>query len=178
VKPAPNKLRTLVAALTLSAAAFGTWQASEGFTDKAVIPTKGDVPTLGHGSTRWEDGRPVKMEDTITRPRAAQLARNLMSADERAFVASLPANAELHQEEFDVYMDFFGQYGSGNWRQSSMRTNIAAGRYVAACQSLLLYRKAAGYDCSTLVDRKPNKRCYGSWLRQLERHKKCMAVQS
>lgn len=178
MKPAPNKARSLVAVLTLSAAAFGAWQASEGWTGNAVIPTKGDVPTLGHGSTRWEDGRPVKMSDTITRERAAVLARNLISADERAFAASLPAGAALYQEEFDVYMDFVGQYGIGNWRASSMRTNVAAGRYVAACQSLLLYRKAAGYDCSTLIDGKPNKRCYGSWRRQLERHQKCMAAQS
>lgn len=178
MKPAQNKSRSLVAALTLSAAAFGAWQVNEGWTGTAVIPTKGDVPTIGHGSTRYEDGTRVKMGDVITRQRAAVLARNLISADERAFAASLPASAVLHQAEFDVYMDFVGQYGIGNWRSSSMRTNVAAGRYVAACQSLLLYRKAAGYDCSTLVDGKPNKRCYGSWLRQVERHKKCMAVQS
>lgn len=178
MKPAPNKARRPVAALTLSAAAFGAWQASEGWTGNAVIPTKGDVPTIGHGSTRYEDGTRVKMGDVITRQRGAVLARNLISVDERAFAASLPANAELHQEEFDIYMDFVGQYGIGNWRQSSMRTNIAAGRYVDACYSLLEYRKAAGDDCSTWVDGKPNRRCYGSWLRQIERHKKCMAVQS
>ena len=174
MKPAPNKLRTLVAALTLSAAAFGTWQASEGFTDKAVIPTKGDVPTLGHGSTRWEDGRPVKMEDTITRPRAAQLARNLISADERAFAASLPPDARLYQGEYDAYLDFVGQYGINNWRRSSMRRYVAASQYVAACDALLLYRKAAGYDCST----PGNKRCWGVWTRQLARHGQCMAAQS
>lgn len=169
-----NKARSLVAALAISAAAFGTWQKSEGFVDHAMIPTKGDVPTLGHGSTRWEDGRPVKMGETITRVRAAQLARNLMSADERAFAASLPASATLYQGEYDVYLDFLGQYGIGNWRQSSMRRNVAAGRYVAACDSLLLYRRAAGYDCST----PGNQRCWGVWTRQLARHSACMAAQS
>lgn len=168
-----KNLRIRVAALTISAAAFGTWQASEGFTSKAVIPTKGDVPTLGHGSTRYEDGTRVKMGDTITRPRAAQLARNLMNQDAKAFAASLPADAKLHQVEFDQYLDFTGQYGMGNWRASSMRSNIIKGDYVAACHSLLKYKFAAGYDCST----PGNRRCPGVWTRQLERHSKCMAAQ-
>lgn len=172
-----SKRRALVAALTISAAAFTTWTVSEGFTDRAVIPTKGDVPTIGHGSTRYEDGSRVKMGDTITRKRASDLARNLMRKDERAFAASLSADARLHQEEYDVYLDYVGQYGIGNWRQSSMRRQVSAGQYTAACQSLLKYRFAAGYDCSTMVNGKRNQRCWGVWQRQLERHQACMAVQ-
>lgn len=168
-----NKTRSLVAALTISVAAFGTWVASEGYTSGAVIPTKGDVPTIGHGSTHYESGAPVRIGDTITRPRAEQLARNLLSADERALTASLPARARLHQAEYDVYLDFIGQYGIATWRGSSMRREVAAGNYIAACSALLRYRYAAGYDCST----PGNKRCLGVWTRQLERHDKCMAAQ-
>ena len=47
----------------------------------------------------------------------------------------------------------------------------------AACAALLSYRRAAGYDCSTLVNGKPNRRCWGVWERQLKRHAKCMAAQ-
>ncbi|MDT6962895.1 glycoside hydrolase family protein [Cupriavidus sp. SZY C1] len=166
------KQRIAVAALTMSAAGFAGWQASEGFTDHAVIPTKGDVPTIGHGSTRYEDGRPVRMDDTITRERAAILARNLMTADEKRFVASLPG-VKLHQEEFDVYMDFVGQFGIGNWRASSMRRDLLMGDYVGACNALLLYKYSAGYDCST----PGNKRCYGVWTRQLDRNRKCLESQ-
>ncbi|RYG10893.1 MAG: lysozyme, partial [Burkholderiales bacterium] len=100
------------------------------------------------------------------------LARNLMNQDERQFQASLPG-AELYPEEFDLYMDFVGQYGITNWRSSSMRREILAGNYVAACHALLMWRKAAGFDCSTLG----NKRCAGVWTRQLERHKKCLEAQ-
>lgn len=167
-----SRKRIAVALLTMSAVGFGAWQASEGFTDRAVIPTKGDVPTIGHGSTRYEDGSAVRMGDTITRPRAAVLARNLMTADEKRFAASLPGVA-LHQEEFDLYMDFVGQYGIGNWRASSMRRRLLAGDYVGACHALLLYKYAAGYDCST----PGNKRCAGVWTRQLERHEKCLEAQ-
>ncbi|AZG14921.1 glycoside hydrolase family protein [Cupriavidus pauculus] len=166
------KQRIAVAALTMSAAGFAGWQASEGFTDHAVIPTKGDVPTIGHGSTRYEDGRPVRMGDKITRERAAILARNLMTADEKRFVASLPG-VKLHQAEFDVYMDFVGQFGIGNWRASSMRRDLLMGDYVGACNALLLYKYSAGYDCST----PGNKRCYGVWTRQLGRNRKCLESQ-
>lgn len=168
--------RIAVAALSISAAGFAAWQANEGFTSQAVIPTKGDVPTIGHGSTRYEDGTKVKLGDTITRERAAVLARNLMAKDEREFAASLPG-VKLHQAEYDVYLDFVGQYGVGNWRGSSMRRELLAGQYANACRALLKYRYAAGYDCSTLVDGKPNKRCWGVWDRQVQRFNKCMGAQ-
>lgn len=168
-----NRVRVAVAALTVSIAGFATWQASESFTARPVIPTKGDVPTIGHGSTRYEDGTPVRMTDPpITRQRAAVLARNLMAQDEKKFAQSLPG-VKLHQEEYDLYMDFVGQYGIGNWRASSMRRYLLAGEYRPACDALLRYRYAAGYDCST----PGNKRCAGVWTRQLQRHEKCVAAQ-
>lgn len=172
-----SKVRIAVAALALSAAGFAAWVADEGFTPSPVIPTKGDVPTIGHGSTRYEDGTPVKMTDPpITRERAAELAKHLHDEETRRFRKSLPG-VSLTQGEFDLYLDFNGQYGSGNWRSSSMRTNLLAGKYREACHALLRWRKAAGYDCSTLVNGEPNKRCWGVWTRQLERHAKCMAEQ-
>lgn len=170
------RVRVAVALLTVSAAGFATWQASESFVAKPMIPTKGDVPTIGYGSTRYEDGRPVRLSDApITRERGEVLARNLMSADEVLFRASLPG-VKLHQEEYDLYMDFVGQFGIGNWRQSSPRKHLLAGRYRAACDSLLLWKKQAGRDCSKPENWGPNG-CKGVWTRQLERHKKCLAVQ-
>lgn len=173
---ASGKGRVLAGLLTMSALAFAGWQAREGYTETAVIPTKGDVPTIGHGSTRYEDGTRVKMGDRITRKRAAELARNLSKKDERDFTATIPG-VKLNQTEFDVYIDFVGQYGIGNWRGSSMRSNLLAGNYAAACKSLLRYRYAAGYDCSTLVNGKPNKRCWGVWTRQKDRYDRCMGAQ-
>lgn len=167
-----DRQRVVVSLLTLSTAGFISWQASEGFTDHAVIPTKGDVPTIGHGSTKYEDGRPVRMGDKITRERAAVLARNLMTIDEKRFADSLPG-VRLYQEEFDVYMDFVGQFGIGNWRTSSMRKRLLTGEYSGACNALLLYKYSAGYDCST----PGNKRCGGVWTRQLERNHKCLEAQ-
>lgn len=168
-----GRKRIAAALLTVSAAGFGTWVANEGFSSAPIIPTKGDVPTIGHGSTRYEDGTRVRMTDPpITRARAEQLARNLMSADERLFRASIQGVA-LHPEEYDLYMDFVGNFGIGNWRSSSMRRHLLKGEYEQACHALLRWKYAAGYDCST----PGNKRCWGVWERQLRRHKQCLSAQ-
>ncbi|MDO9344849.1 MAG: lysozyme [Pseudomonas sp.] len=164
--------RIAVCLLSISAAGFATWQASEGLTTVAVIPTKGDVPTIGHGSTRYEDGSPVRMGDTITPQRAEILARNLNSQAEMQFAASLPG-VKLYQDEFDIYMDFVGQYGIGTWLVGSPRRDLLAGDYLQACNDLLKYKFAAGFDCST----PGNKRCAGVWTRQLQRHAKCIGAQ-
>lgn len=171
-----NKVRIAVAGLTLSMAAFVGLTAEESFTGKAVVPTQGDRPTVGFGSTFWEDGKPVKMGDTITPVRAVKLASVHLSKEENKFRASLP-DVKLTQAEYDIYVDWMYQYGSGAWLKSSMRRELLASRYRDACHAMLAYRRVANYDCSTLVNGKPNKRCWGVWVRQQERHQKCMEAQ-
>lgn len=171
-----GRVRSLAAALALSASGFAAWQASEGFSESPIIPTAGDVPTIGHGATYYEDGTPVTLDDPpITRERAAELARNLLSEDEKRFAASLPG-VLLHQEEYDLYLDFVGQFGIGNWRGSSMRRHLLAGQHRQACEALLMWRWQAGRDCA-LPDNWGPRGCKGVWVRQQERHRRCMALQ-
>lgn len=171
------KARIIVTLLTLSAAGLIAIVTQESYTDAAVIPTKGDVPTLGFGSTKREDGAPVRMGDRTDPVRALHIVQSHLSREEQSFRESLPG-VSLTQGEYDLYVDFMYQYGITNWRASSMRKRLIQGEYAAACDALLQWRKAAGYDCSTLVDGKPNRRCWGVWERQLKRHAKCMAEQT
>ena len=183
-----NLMRVAVAALTLSAAGFATWTASEGdgptsaradgvVVHHPYIPTAGDVPTIGHGSTRYEDGTPVTMADPpITRQRADQLARNLNDQAEQRFKASLPG-VLLYQGEFDLYMDWVGQFGIGNWHKpKSPRTYLLQGKHRLACEALLDWRFQAGRDCKLPQNWGP-KGCKGVWTRQKKRHADCMAMQ-
>lgn len=171
-----NRQRIAVAALTISLGGFTAWKTSEGWSDKPYIPTAGDVPTIGHGSTRYEDGTPVKMTDKpITKERGDQLARNLLREDEKEFARSIPG-VKLYQEEYDLYIDFIGQYGIGNWRSSSMRAHLLKGEYAKACTALLKWRFQDGRNCSLPQNWGP-KGCKGVWTRQQERHAKCMAAQ-
>lgn len=167
-----NNARIAIGGLALSAAALVGLVTSESYTDHAVIPTKGDRPTVGFGSTFHEDGTPVKMGETITPVRAIQLASKHVTKEESVFRASIP-NVALSQAEYDIYMNWVYQYGIGRWAASSMRRELIAGNYAAACHALLEYKYSAGYDCSI----PGNKICAGVWARQQERHAQCMAAQ-
>jgi GH24 family phage-related lysozyme (muramidase) len=167
-----SKTRIAVAALSLSAAAFVGIVVDEGYAEKAMVPTRNDRPTVGFGSTFHEDGSPVKMGDTVTPVRALVKAQSHVARTEKIFQQSL-AGARLHPGEYDIYMNWVYQYGTGAWAKSSMRAHILAGEYRQACDALLRYRFSGGYDCST----PGNKVCAGVWTRQLTRHAQCMAVQ-
>lgn len=187
--------RLLVAGLSLSAAGLLGLVVREHYTGTAVIPTQGDRPTVGFGSTFHEDGTPVKMGDTTTPVRALIKAHAHITKDEATFRASLPSVA-LHQGEYDLYLDWVYQYGTAAWQRSPMRRELLAGNYKPACDGLLEYRKLTSarqegpgwvvskrdaqgrptrweFDCST----PGNKVCRGVWTRQLERHQKCMGMQ-
>ncbi|CAN7467392.1 lysozyme [Variovorax sp. LjRoot175] len=166
--------RVPVMTLKVTAAIVAGWIAYEGFSAGPIIPTKGDVPTIGHGSTHYESGARVTMADPpITRQRAHELAVNLLEQTYAKCVRDSLGDTPIHPVEFAQAVDFAGQFGCYRWKQSSMASETKAGNYAQACDAYLLYRFAAGFDCST----PGNKRCGGVWTRQLERHQKCEAVQ-
>ena len=112
----------------------------------------------------------------ITRQRADQLARNLNDQAEQRFKASLPG-VLLYQGEFDLYMDWVGQFGIGNWHKpKSPRTYLLQGKHRLACEALLDWRFQAGRDCKLPQNWGP-KGCKGVWTRQQKRHADCMAMQ-
>lgn len=168
--------RIAVATLALSAAGFIGLVVQESYTDRAVIPTKNDRPTIGFGSTFNENGTPVKLGDKTTPVRALIKAQAHISQEESAFRKSLPG-VELYQAEYDLYMDWVYQYGNGAWRASSMRRELLAGNYAAACNAFLLYKRSGGYDCSDPKNWGKGGNCKGVWTRQLERHQQCTAMQ-
>jgi GH24 family phage-related lysozyme (muramidase) len=173
VKPESATKRLAVSLLSLSAAGLIGIVTRESYTAQAVIPTQGDRPTVGFGSTKQADGAPVKLGDTTDPVRALHTMQAHLSREEVQFRDSLPG-VKLTQGEYDLYIDFVYQYGITNWRSSSMRRNLLIGDYRAACDALLQWKRAAGYDCSI----PGNHRCPGVWTRKLERHAKCLAEQA
>ena len=167
--------RTAVATLVLSLSGFLALVGQEHYVADAMIPAKNDRPTLGFGSTFHEDGRAVKMGEKTDPVRALIKAKAHIDKEEVSFRASLPGIA-LYQPEYDLYMDWVYQYGTGAWWKSSIRQNLLVSDYKGACDSLLKYRFMGKYDCSTLVNGVPNKRCYGVFTRQQKRHTDCMAA--
>jgi lysozyme len=167
-----TKVRLAAAVLTLSAAGFGATVAYESFVGKAMVPIPGDRPTIGFGSTYWEDGRPVKMGETITPPRAVRLSIAHIAKDEVVLRKCVTGN--LYQEEWDILVDFAYWRGANGACRSEVVKNINTGNYVGACEAYLNLdsRRAAGKDCKD-----PANKCRGVWLRAQERYNKCMALQ-
>lgn len=163
--------RVAVGALSLSALAFIGLTSEEGFTDKAVIPTRGDRPTVGLGSTYRDDGTPVRMGDTITVPQAIKRSYSHITKDESRLRQCV--TAPLSQVEYDTLVNFSYQYGVAATCASGMVRHANAGRYAQACGVYLEYRYSAGYDCST----PGNKVCSGVWARSQARYAACLEAQ-
>lgn len=174
-----NPPRVIVAALSLSAAAFVGYINQEGWTETAVVPVKGDVPTVGPGLTKRPDGSPVQMHDTI-KPLDG-INRSLAHIQRSETAIKRCVTAPLSQKEYDIMLDFSYQYGEHTLCQSSVVTHANRGDYAASCEAYKAYRFVGKgvdkYDCSTTINGKPNRRCWGVWTRQLKRHADCVAAQ-
>lgn len=167
--------RTAIASLFVSASALVGLVVHEGYTDSAIIPTKGDRATVGYGMTFHSDGSPVKLGDTTTPVKALQRTLAYIQKDETRIKQCV--TAPLHQIEYDTLLNFSYQYGITRLCNSSMVKLANQGDYIGSCKAYLQYRFAAGYDCSTLYNGQKNKRCWGVYSRQLERYEACMSVQ-
>lgn len=137
--------RRTVAALTLSAAALVGIVLHEGYTDRAVIPVKGDVPTIGFGTTLG-----VKIGDTTTPPKA--LARALTDMQQFEGALKTCVTVPLAQHEYDAYVSFAYNVGSSAFCKSTLVKKLNAEDYAGACAELLRWRFFQGRDCAQPVN--------------------------
>ncbi|MGR2824241.1 lysozyme [Acinetobacter sp. 1124_18A] len=164
-----NKTKFAVG-MAASAAFFVSLIGYEGYSSKPYLDS-GKVATIGIGSTKYENGTTVKMTDkSITKDHAIEISKAHISKDEVAFRKSLPG-VKLTQTEYDVYLDFVYNFGQSNWNQSSMRRLLLQNKPRQACDALLKWKYVAKRDCSI---RKNG--CYGVWVRQQDRHQKCLSA--
>lgn len=162
--------RNAIAAMSVSAAAFFALMQQEGWTERAVIPVPGDVPTVGPGLTKRADGSPVQMGDMIKPLEGVQRSLAHIQKDEAGIKSCV--TAPLSQEEYDGLVGFSYQYGVAALCKSSIVREANAGNYAASCEGYLKYRFVAGRDCSL-----PGTGCRGVWLRSQKRYQTCMAAQ-
>jgi lysozyme len=139
--------RLPLAALVLSASALVGIAQFESYTDTAVIPVKGDVPTVGFGTTKG-----VKMGDTTTPPRA--LVRLLADADEYARAVKRCAPVPMYQHEFDAYVSLTYNIGPGAFCSSTLALKLGMGDYDGACSQILRWDKFKGKPLPGLTKRR------------------------
>lgn len=94
----------------------------EGFSSKPYLcPAK--VPTIGYGSTYYEDGSKVKLTDSpITQERATELLEALLVSFERA-VDSYCIDT-INQSQFDALCSFAYNCGVGNLKSSTLLKKV------------------------------------------------------
>lgn len=149
-------MRVVVGALALSAAGLVGLVGFEGYTDKAVIPVPGDVPTLGFGSTK-----DVKLGDRTTPP--AALARAYREV--RWFEGDVKGcvKVPLHQHEYDAAVLLAYNIGGDAFCKSTVVKRWNAGDYAGGCEAFLMWNKAGGRVVRGLVNRREAERrlCLG-----------------
>ena len=94
----------------------------EGFESKPYKCAAG-VPTIGYGSTYYEDGTKVKLTDPpITEQRALELFRNVLVTYERA-VDSF-CRDDITQNQFDALVSFAFNVGTQALKNSTLLKKV------------------------------------------------------
>ena len=144
--------RTQAGALVLSVAALAAIAGYEGYRSTAYIPVPGDVPTIGHGTTRYEDGKAVKMGDKVTPERARILLQHDASAFARAVQRCAPV--PMHQHEFDAFVSLAYNIGEGAFCRSTLAKKLNALDYAGACREIEKWVYFKGKTLPGLVKRR------------------------
>ena len=121
----------VAAALTLSGGGLLAIVMHEGWTDTAIIPVPGDVPTIGPGLT----GPDVKIGDRITVPRGLQKLGQAVGLHERLLHTCI-GDVPLYQHEWDAYVSLAYNVGANRVCSSSIVPKLKAGDYEAACATI------------------------------------------
>ena len=115
------------------------------------------IPTIGIGSTYYEDGTKVKMTDkAITKERAIQLAKNVVKSFEEQVNKSILL--PMTQNQFDAMVLLCYNIGKSGFARSSVVRNFNSGNIQRAADSFLLWNKAGGRVVQGLVNRRNKER--------------------
>ena len=128
----------------------------EGFCGKPYICPAG-VPTIGYGSTRYEDDTPVKLTDPTIDEHKAMV---IMYATLRQYEDAVHryVQIELNQDQFDALVDFAYNCGAQNLRTSTMLKYINAGDFKKAQAEFSKWVNGGGKKLPGLVRRREAER--------------------
>lgn len=149
--------RRTLAALSLSAIGFAGIVAHEGYSERAITPVPGDVPTIGFGTTAG-----VKPGDRITPPRA--VARALTDVQQFEGALKRCVTVPLAQHEYDAYLSLAYNIGPRAFCGSTLVKKLNTQDYAAACNEILKWDKFNGQPLRGLTARRQaeNRQCLGS----------------
>lgn len=124
----------------------------EGFSAKPYLCPAG-VPTIGYGSTRDTDGKPISMTHPViteVQAKALMLATLVTYEDAVNRYVKVP----LTQNQFDALVDFAYNAGTKALLTSRLLVKLNAGKYVEASQEFPKWVYAGGKKLPGLVRRR------------------------
>jgi lysozyme len=124
----------------------------EGFSSKPYICPAG-VPTIGYGSTYYEDNDPVTMnDDPITEYEALRLLKITLFKYEKG--VSNCVSVPLSQNRFDALVSFVYNLGVGKLRGSTLLTKLNKGDIKGAADEFDKWVHGGGEVLPGLVKRR------------------------
>ena len=149
--------RQSVGGLGIGAALLVSVMVYEGYTDKAVIPVPGDVPTIGVGRTEG-----VHMGDKTEPVREMMLL--LKNLDKYGNGIKACINVPLYQYELDAFVSLAYNIGINAFCNSTLVKKLNAGDYSGACEQIIIWDKFKGKPLKGLTNRRNEeyRTCRGS----------------
>ena len=144
--------RTQIAALGLSAAALVGIALHEGYEPVARPPVAGDVDTGGFGSTRREDGTPMRAGEKVDPTRALVLLLKDAGKFEQAVKRCAPV--PMYPHEFSAYVSLTYNIGDGAFCSSTLAKKLNALDYEGACKEILRWDRFKGQTLRGLTNRR------------------------
>ena len=125
----------------------------EGFRSKPYQCPAG-VPTIGYGSTRYEDGTPVTLNDEpIDQARANDIMRTTLAREYEPAVQRY-VKVPLTQGQYDALVDFAYNAGAKNLLQSTLLKKLNAKNYAGASKEFEKWVYGGGKVLPGLVRRR------------------------
>ena len=139
--------RMKVASLSLSASVLVSIAVHEGFKSEAYTPVKGDVATIGFGTTEN-----VKLGDKITVERALIKLLNDTNKFEQAVKRC--ADVPMHPYEYSAFVSLTYNIGEGAFCRSTLVRKLKQYDYEGACKEILKWDKFKGNTLPGLTKRR------------------------
>ena len=116
-----------------------------------------NIPSIGYGSTRYLDGRPVQIDDPdITQDYADNLLNNEVNklTDKINQLVKIPITANM----LSALVSFAYNIGIGNFSKSTLLKKLNAADIHGAADEFLRWNKVKGVECNGLTRRRKAER--------------------
>lgn len=126
----------------------------EGYRARPYVCPAG-VATIGYGSTRYLDGRPVTLADPpISHETAERLLQQSLRHEFLPGVLRACPGLALHERACNAIVDWAYNLGVGRLQSSTLRRRINAGDWEGAREQLALWVRGGGRVLPGLVRRR------------------------